>query len=389
MFGLLPWEYGVRNLLRAPLRTGLTVFGLFLAISAVLTVGSFARGLENSLLRTGSTEVVLIYGLASDGDLVRSTLEPASAGVCAASLPGVATVDGRAALSLEVHSDTLLWGEDDPTGQPGRLAVIRGVTPAAFLVHEEVAVVEGRFPGPGELLVGRLAGSKIGLTEGELAVGRRLRAEGGEWTISGIFAAPGTAVESEIWAPLHEWNEARRRQDISAIAVRLAGPESFPEVDLFCKSRLDLELMAQRESEYYSALAAYYGPIRGMAWAMAAIVALGGLFGGSNTIYAAFKGRIREIGTLESIGWRSHAVALSLVQESLLQSALATLLASGAVVALVHGAAVRFTMGAFRLEADAHVLSVGIGVGLLLGLLGALPAAVRAARMPIPEALRA
>jgi putative ABC transport system permease protein len=108
-----------------------------------------------------------------------------------------------------------------------------------------------------------------------------------------------------------------------------------------------------------------------------------------NTMYAAIAGRVREFAALQAVGFPRRAIALSLIQESVILSAAATLGATGLALGLVQGVAVRFTMGAFTLQLDRTALLIGCGAGLGLGVFGALPPAARAFRLSIVDALKA
>jgi hypothetical protein len=92
---------------------------------------------------------------------------------------------------------------------------------------------------------------------------------------------------------------------------------------------------------------------------------------------------------LQALGFSRRAVALSLVQEGTLLAAAASLLAAGLALLVVNGAAVRFTMGAFALRIDGVAIAVGCGTGLLLGVVGSIPPAVRAMRLLIADGLKA
>jgi ABC-type antimicrobial peptide transport system permease subunit len=143
------------------------------------------------------------------------------------------------------------------------------------------------------------------------------------------------------------------------------------------------------EREYYGKLASFFGPIKIVAWVTAGLIAVGGLFGGLNTMYAAFASRIRELGTLQSIGYRRLAIVWSMIQESTLATAAGGLLACAVGVFLLDGLAVRFSMGAFGLLIDETVIGLGLLTGLALGVVGALPPAIRCLRPTIPVALKA
>jgi putative ABC transport system permease protein len=163
----------------------------------------------------------------------------------------------------------------------------------------------------------------------------------------------------------------------------------YEDVDVFAKTRLDLELVALRETSYYSKLRTFFRPIQLMVWITAILIATGGLFGGLNTMYAAFASRIREMGSLQAIGYSRSAIVVSLVQESLLATAAGALLAAALALLFLDGITVRFSMGAFGLLIDSSVLLVGLAAGLVLGVAGALPPAWRCLRLPISQALKA
>ena len=385
---LLPWDYGVRNLGRSPLRLGLSLGGSALVVLLVLAAGAFVRGVDRSLTVSGGDRNVILLGAGSEESFERSEINAATGQLAMASIPGIRSRLGVAYASPEVHMQTIVRESRDSTASPQVL--VRGITPAAFLVHSQARVVEGRAPEPGrdEALVGALAAAKMGLPYSRLRVGQTLFFDERVWTIVGRFDAPSTVMEAEVWVPLSDLQIAAKRDNLSCVVLTLDEAE-FDDVDAFAKQRLDLELVAMRETEYYAKLASFYRPIQLMVWATAGLIALGGLLGGLNTMYAAFASRVREIGALQSIGYARGAIVLSLVQESLLATAAGALVASVIGLLVFDGIHVRFSMGVFGLTIDSTVLAVGLGAGLALGVAGALPPAWRALRLPIAEALKA
>ena len=159
-------------------------------------------------------------------------------------------------------------------------------------------------------------------------------------------------------------------------------------MDLFATQRLDLELTALKESEYYGRLTSFFRPIRVMTWITAGLIAAGAVFGGLNTLYAAFASRIREMATLQAIGFGRGALLASLIQESTLACLTGAFLASLVAVLVFDGITIPFSIGAFALEVTPSVAVGGLLTGLLLGVLGALPPAVRCLKPSLPVALR-
>lgn len=385
----LPLEYAVRNLGRSPSRLVLSVAGGVLVVLLVLAAGAFVRGMERSLDVSGGEQNVILLGAGSEESFERSEIDPSVDGLVLASVPGIKARGGVAYVAPEVH----LMAELRQGSAEGRAlpVLLRGVTPVAFNVHAQVAVVEGRAPEPGrdELMVGRLAHTRMGVPAASVGVGARLWFDKRPWTVVGVFGAPGTVMEAEVWCPLRDLQIAAKRDNYSCVVLTLGPGGEFADVDAFCKQRLDLELVALRETDYYAGLSDFFRPVRAMVAATALLIALGGLFGGLNTMYAAFASRVREVGALQAIGYSRGAIVLSLVQESVLATTAGSLVAAALGLAVLDGLAVRFSMGAFGLIVDGPVLAAGLLSGVALGVVGALPPAWRCLRMPITEALKA
>jgi len=387
----LPFDYAVRNLARRPVRTLLTGASSALVAGLFVVTAAFVQNLSTSFSGAGRDDVAILLSRVSNSDVLRSTVPPGLAELVAAEIAGVARPGGVPAVSAEIHTGTNLRlgakpadGAPDPSYQ----AFVRGVTERAFLVHDAVTLIEGHLPGPSEVLVGRIVPAQLGLDPQLFRPGRQLRFEGGTFTIAGTFAAPGTTIESELFAPLSDLRSLSRREDSSAVFVRLESPADFGELELFARRRLDLELNAIPSALYYRELGAYFGPIRALAWVLALMMGAAALFGGANTLNAAVQDRVRELATLRAIGYRSRALAWSLLQESVVLAAAGGLLGLALARLALSGAAVRIAMGAFTLSIGPQAVLAGFGAALLLGIAATLPAAARVARLPVAVALK-
>ncbi|MES2439026.1 MAG: ABC transporter permease [Verrucomicrobiota bacterium] len=381
---MLPFTYAVRNLFRSKSRLLQTIGGSATVVLLVMAAVAINSGMKRVLSASGSDRNVILVGAGSEESIQRSEVPERTAGIAEAGVPGISETLGVRAVSSEIHYMNYLTLPDGRKSQ----AMLRGVTLQALRVHPEVRLVEGNFPAAGEVIVGRLAWRKLGLGENDLKTGGTVILEKQPMKISGIFAAPGTVLESEIWATLGDLRVLAKRETLSCVVLRLTDPADYAEADLFAKQRLDLELTALRESDYYSRLGSFFKPLRAMTWITAGLIAAGALFGGVNTLYAAFASRVREMATLQAIGFGRGALLVSLVQESTLACLTGALLASIAAVVLLDGRTVPFSIGSFTLEVSPGVAITGMATGLLLGLLGALPPAIRCLRPPLPTALR-
>jgi ABC-type lipoprotein release transport system permease subunit len=192
-----------------------------------------------------------------------------------------------------------------------------------------------------------------------------------------------------MWCAVEDLQQAMKRFDLSLVAVKVDSPSRFPEISLWCKENKQWEIESQPETVYYASLKGHYLHVRILAWIVVVLVAGAGVFAGLNTMYGAVVGRIRELSMLQTLGFVRRAIALSLMQEGTILAAAASLLATTLALVFVNGVALRFTMGAFALRVDSVTLLVGCVTGLLLGPLGALPAAARALRESVVDGLRA
>lgn len=384
-FRLLPWEYAIRNLFRRPLRTSLTLVGLTTVIVLIFVVVGFIRGLEQSLAVSGDPQSAVIFSLGMGENLEYSSIPMRTSDLIPASVAGIQERFGQKYVSPELYLGTQVGiGDKEPA-----MGLVRGVTRSALLVRRQVEIEEGNWPRTGEVMLGRMAATKFGATTSEASTGQSIAFEGRSWKISGVFSAGGSAFESEAWCRLDDLQQAMKRQDLSIVAVTIATDGDFADFDMFCKERLDLELQAMHETEYYALLQKDYGPVRWLAWLVVLLVSGAGVFAGLNTMYGSVVGRISELSTLQTIGFVRRAVLVSLLLEGVLLAATASLLASLTALIFVNGAAVRFTMGAFSLRIDSVAILIGCGVGMSLGFLGAIPPAIRALRMPIVDGLKA
>jgi putative ABC transport system permease protein len=385
---LLRFEYAVRNLGRSPTRLVLSVLGSVLVVMLVITAAAFVRGIETSLISSGSEKNIMLLGVGSEESIERSEITPAAPSMVTASVPGIKTRLGIPYVSPEVHM-AMMFAED-AGGEADMRAVVRGITPSAFLVHDQVRIIAGRAPeqGKDEIMVGQLTAARMDLPSERLGVGNTVWFDNRPWTIVGNFTAPGTVMDAEIWCPISDLLIAAKRDSYSCIVLTLDTAE-LADVEEFAATRLDLELAVMPEKQYYKKLIEFYKPVRWMIWITAVLIATGGMFGGLNTMYAAFSARFREIGMLQSLGYSRRAVVLSFMQESLLISAIGALIGSALSLALLDGIAIRINLGAFGLVLDTATIATGLLAGLFLGLFGAIPAAVRCLRLPIAEALKA
>lgn len=366
-----------------------SLLGSTLVVLLILASGGFVRGMQRTLTQDHTlNENIMILGTGSEEGVERSQIDASVSGIAGASIPGIKERAGVLFVSPEIHA--ALPVRESGESESDHPSVMRGVREVALLVHPEVEVVRGRFPRQGmdELMVGSLAATRLGLPSERVAVGQTLHFDDRDWTIVGQFSAPNTVMNAEVWIPLTDLQIATNRQSSLSCVIITLESGTFADADLFAKSRLDLEITALQEKDYYASIASFYGPIRIMIIVTASLIATGGILGGLNTMYAAFAARVREVGMLQALGYTRAAIVMSLAEESVFSAACGALIGAVLGFALLNGLAVRFSMGAFAITIDAPVLLIGLLGGLVVGFIGAIPPAVRCLRLPITEALK-
>ena len=362
------------------------VTGVVLVFVAVLSV---AEGFRAAMVGAGSPEIALVMRGGSDSEL-SSSLDLDTVRVVS-DTPGVRRSGGRALASAElfVVVDVVKSGTGTPANVP-----LRGVGPAAFEVRGDLDLVSGRRfrPGTTEVIVGRAAAAQF---EG-LEVGERPRWGGQEWTVVGAFDTGGAAGESEVWADAPVVASVYARgASFQSVRVRLESVGAFDEY----RRVLDLDprvaVTAARESDYYLAQSvALHAIVTTLGFGVAALMAIGAVFGAVNTMYSALASRTREIATLRALGFDRAPVVLSVVAESvviclaggLLGGAIAYFGFNGYQTATLNWQT--FSQVAFAFLVTPELLLRGFACALVLGVLGGLLPAARAARLPIAPGLR-
>jgi putative ABC transport system permease protein len=386
----VPLSYNVRNLLVRRWTSAFTAGGIALVVAATMLLAALVSGLKQMLVSAGEADnvVVMRKGATNDG----SSAVPRDAAQTIRSLTGIARGDG----GLPLASPELVNQPFMRTADGGRENVlVRGVEPVAFDVHRRVKLVAGRLfaPNLGEVVVGVDAARRYGAGLGrQIQFGRR------HWTVVGIFDSGGTAFDSEIWADVSDIQDDTRREGYSGVRVKMAPGADVGELKRRIESDGRFTLEVKPESTYYDEQAESANALYILVLTLAGVMGAGATFGALNTMYAAVASRTPEIGTLRALGFGRGSILLSFLAESLLL-ALAGLV-SGAVLAglaifavntLLSGVAfsmMTFTVATVLLSPSIGGLLLGVAFAGVIGVLGGLGPAWRAAHLPVIDALR-
>ena len=390
----LPLYYNYRNLLRRKLSTLLTFMVVAVVVLVLSVLLSFASGISASLAATGSPLNILVMKPGATAEST-SVLVPEEVGRLIQT-PGVARgADGAILLSRELCVQAAIprkTGSSEDSGLPANVA-IRGVDLVAFDIHREVRIVQGRkfTPGALEVVVGKGAAERYqGATLGDhLILGRMGNRP---FEVVGIFEAAGGALESEVWAPRTVISDSYLRRFDSSVVLRLEDAGKREEAIAYVSGPA-VQLEAKTEIEYYEDLSKKSRDIVLLATILVGIMAIGAVFAVANTMFAAVDGRRREIAMLRTIGFTKPAIIFSFVIESVLICVAACITGLGLSM-LFSGARSDFlsdatwTVFAFELKVTPGILVAAFIVAVVVGVIGAITPAIRAARTRIIEALR-
>ena len=383
----LPLKYNLRSVTQRKMRSLLTMAGVAVSIFLAVMMIGLSRGLIESTVATGEASNLIVLSKGADS-MEFSALDPGAIAVLRTA-PQIAVDDGGQTLaSPEVFINTPVQ-VPGYSGSEERLALVRGVLPeVGLLVHPQVKVVEGTGPARGfEIAVGRLAAAKLGLPQEALAIGRQVTINDQLWTVKGIFDAPGTVFESEVWVQLDDFMTAARRDDYSAIVLGTGSGAAASDLATDLALRTDVRVTAISEPEYYLAAASQLKPVQAVSVVMTVILVLGGLLAGMNTMFNSIMGRAREMAVLLVLGYRRRAVLASFIFESVVLC-----LAGGAVGSLagfvLNGLPMKIPMGAFRFAIDGLTIGIGLSLALLIGVLGAVLPVMRVSQLSVVEGLR-
>jgi putative ABC transport system permease protein len=271
---------------------------------------------------------------------------------------------------------------------------LRGVSPKALAVHEKVRIVEGRFFTPGlfELAVGKNAKDAYR----GVALGDTVKLGGTSWTVVGSFDAGGSAFDSEIWCDANLLNSTYQRPAgiHQSVAARLVGTEAVAPLERRFAADPRMKVRVDRETEYYRKASQQMTTfITVLGTLVALVMALGAVFAALNTMYSAVAERSRDIATIRALGFGEGSVVLSFVIEGVLIAlaggvigCLAALPLNGLVTQTLNFQTFSHLSFAFRVTPG--VVAWGIAFAVTMGLVGGLPPAIRAARVPVVVALR-
>ena len=380
------------NLRNLPQRLGssvVAVVGVAAVVLVFAAVLSMARGFERTMMTAGAEDTAIIMRSGATSEM--SSGFSGDQVLVIASAPGLLKDGDTPVLSAELF--VIVDVKKKSTNTDANVP-FRGVQASAFDVRRNVRITEGRMfeTGKNEILVGRAAQSEF---QG-LDVGSKIRFGKTDWTIVGAFEAGGSVSESELWTDVRVLQGAYRRgNSFQTVRVKLDSPESLDVLESNLKDdpRIDPDVMSERD--FYSSQSQQVTQfIRFVGYPLTILMSIGAIFGALNSMYSSISVRSKEIATLRALGFGPIPVLVSTIVEStllalaggLLGGALAFVVFNGFQVSTLNFAS--FSQVVFNFAVTPDLLLDGLRVAVIIGVVGGLFPAIRAARLPVAQALR-
>jgi putative ABC transport system permease protein len=380
------------NVLSLPSRWSLslaTVFAVTVVVAVLLSFLAMANGFQRTVAGSGADDVAVVLRDGAEAE-INSVLTREQVNLLREA-PGIASGPDGPLVSAELY--VIVDGIKRSSGTRANLP-LRGIEGAGLSLRPGVELLDGRMfrPGTNELIVG--AGVLREFDGFEL--GQEMRFGRSTWRVVGVFSIPGTVFDSELWADARVVQSLfQRGSSFQTLRARLAGPEQFTAFADHVRNEPRLQLDVKRETDYFASQASGTTDlIMYLGWPLGIAMAFGALAGALNTMYTSVATREREIATLRAIGFSGTAAFVGTLVESLLLAliggllgaALAYLFFDGLSAATLGGS---FTQVVFSFELSAGLLWQGALLALLIGLLGGVFPAWRAARVTVDAAFRA
>ena len=365
------------------------IIGIAGVVVVFLGVLSIAEGFRAAMAGVGDPQTVIVMRAGSDtemtsgmsGDTARLVMDT----------PGIARNQRGAIASPELF---VIVGHPTKKDPSDANVPLRGVSSGALEVRPEIKIIEGRMftEGTNEIVVGRAASLQFA----NLTVGSETKWGQNRWKVVGIFDANGSAAESEIWCDARVLQPAYQRgNSYQSVYARLESVDGFQAFKDALTSNPQLSVTAIREPDYFAAQSDVLNSIiTTIGYLIAGLMGIGAVFGAVNTMYTAVASRTREIATLRALGFGNFPVVFSVLSEAVFLSLVGGII--GGLVAWIAFDGYQtstmnfqsFSQVAFAFAVTPKLLMTALVYALLMGLVGGLLPAIRAARLPVVTALR-
>ena len=382
------------NLRTLPQRIGsslVIVIGIAGVVAVLISMLSMSVGFRQTITNSSREDRAIILTRGAEAEAA-SNVSRADV-VAIENLPGVRRLNGKPAISAEVIAIASVARKSDASDA---FVTLRGVGANAFAVRSELKIVSGRMyqPAMREVIVGKSARAQFS----NLDPGERIALGDGDWTIVGVFESGGSSHESTLIADSEAVLSAFKRNSFNSVTVLLESKDSFAAFARALGAIPASTVEARREQEYFASQSQPLNRLLELiAYLIGSIMAIGAVFGALNTMYSAVSVRGTEIATLRALGFSGTSVVISVLIEAQLLACVGALFGilvaqlcfNGHVISTVGDTIGNNPQVVFSLTFTAAMVASSVALACLVGLLGGVFPAVRAARLPIAAALRA
>ncbi|MEQ1910701.1 MAG: FtsX-like permease family protein [Vicinamibacterales bacterium] len=370
--------------------SAVAIIGIAGVVVVFVSVLSIASGFSAAMQGSGSRGRALVMRSGADTEMT-SGLSGAEVDIIRQA-PGLARDGQSGVVSAELYVIIDLAKKSAPTFSAN--VPLRGIEPLGMALRPEVSIVAGRMFqfGTNEVIAGRGASGQFV----NLNVGDTIASGQNRWQVVGVFEADGAVSETEVWCDARTLQGAYRRGNTyQSLLASLETPETFDTFRDWLTTNPQLNVSIRRENEYYAGQSQTLTRlIQTVGFAIAGLMGIGAVFGAILTMYTAVSTRAREIATLRALGFDTSSVIVSVLAESMVLGAIGGVLGGAAAYFGFNGYQTStmnfqtFSQVAFAFRVTPNLLGLGLFYALTMGLVGGLLPALRAARLPIPSALR-
>jgi len=358
------------------------VVGLAATIGVMLSMLSVSAGMREGYAKAGDPgrAIVISKGAEQEG---QSAITRAMAPLIAVA-PGIAKdTDGKPLADRTLNVGVPVLRADGSKG----FTSMRGFSDKGPGVRPELKIVAGRMfqPGKREIIAG--VGARIMFRH--MQVGDKVILPDGQWPIVGIFST-GDQLEGQLIGDTETLLTTLHKTNYNSVLVRLSSLDSLTTLKRALTTNPALSVDVMRHSDWYARLADQQTfALALLGYIVGTVMAIGALFGCLNTLYSAVSTRGREIATLRALGYGAFPVAVSVILEAILLSVAGALIGAGVAWAFYDGKLDLFGNTIFHLSVSPKQIELGVIWAIAVALLGGLLPSIRAARLPVVDALRA
>lgn len=365
-----------------------TVVAVALVVMVLLAFLAMANGFQRTIAGSGAEDIGIVLRAGSQSE-INSTVTRDQVRLIEDG-PGIARgADGKPLVSPELY--LVVDGIKRTTGTKANLP-LRGIGEQGLALRKGIVITAGRMfsRGSNEIVVGKALAREFDGFE----IGRTVAFGTTRWTVVGMFEADGSVFESEIWADQPVVQSLFNRNNyFQTVRARLDGPAALDALKRYNDGDPRLKLDVKSEAAYFADQSSQTTDlIQMLGWPLAIAMAFGALAGALNTMYSSVAARATEIATLRAIGFGGFSAFAGTLVESLALAAIGGAAGAALTYAFFDGLSAstlggNFTQVVFSFRLSPALVGEGVLLALVVGLIGGVFPAFRAARMPIVAGL--